>query len=137
MWIYEDKELTEVPEGYFGFVYLITNLKTGKMYIGKKQFNSYRSKKVKGKKNRKRYVVESDWNDYWGSCEELKEDIKTLGEENFKRQVLKLCETKRDLTYSEVEFQIKNDVLTALDKKGRRLYYNSNIMSRWFAKKES
>lgn len=133
-WIYESKELTESPEGYFGFVYLITNIKTGRMYIGKKQFNSYRSKKVKDKKRRKRYVLESDWQEYWGSCEELKEDIKTLGEENFKRQVLKLCETKRDLTYSEVEFQIKNDVLTALDKKGRRLYYNSNIMSRWFCK---
>lgn len=136
-WIYENKEVNEIPDGFFGFVYLITNIKTGRMYIGKKQFNSYRSKKVKDKKRRKRYVLESDWQEYWGSCEELKEDIKTLGEENFKRQVLKLCETKRDLTYSEVEFQIKNDVLTALDKKGRRLYYNSNIMSRWFAKKES
>ena len=133
-WIYENKEVQEIPEGYFGFVYLITNKITGRKYIGKKQFNSYRSKKVKDKKRRKRYILESDWKYYWGSCEELLEDIKELGEDNFSREILRLCKTKRDLTYSEVELQIKADVLTALDEKGHRLYYNSNIMSRWFCK---
>ena len=131
-WIYENKEVQEIPEGYFGFVYLITNKITGRKYIGKKQFNSYRSKKVKDKKRRKRYILESDWKDYWGSCEELLEDIKELGEDNFSREILRLCKTKGELTYSEVELQIKADVLTALDEKGNRLYYNSNIMSRWF-----
>lgn len=134
-WIYENKEVQEIPEGCFGFVYLITNKITGRKYIGKKQFNSYRSKKVKDKKRRKRYILESDWKDYWGSCEELLEDIKELGEDNFSREILRLCKTKRDLTYSEVELQIKADVLTALDEKGNRLYYNSNIMSRWFSEK--
>lgn len=134
-WIYENKEVQEIPEGCFGFVYLITNKITGRKYIGKKQFNSYRSKKVKDKKRRKRYILESDWKDYWGSCEELLEDIKELGEDNFSREILRLCKTKRDLTYSEVELQIKADVLTALDEKGHRLYYNSNIMSRWFSEK--
>lgn len=132
-WLYENKELEAIPEGYFGFVYLITNKITGRKYIGKKQFNSYRSKKVKDKKRRKRYVLESDWKEYWGSCEELLKDIESLGEDSFKREILKLCKTKGELTYSEVEYQIKNDVLTALDAKGHRLYYNSNIMSRWFA----
>lgn len=136
-WIYENKELQEIPEGFFGFVYLITNKITGRKYIGKKQFNSYRSKKVKDKKRRKHFVLESDWKDYWGSCEELLEDIKELGEDNFSREILRLCKTKRDLTYSEVELQIKADVLTALDKKGNRLYYNSNIMSRWFSSNSS
>jgi hypothetical protein len=136
-WLYENKEIEDIPEGYFGFVYLITNIKTGRKYIGKKQFNSYRSKKIKGKTRKKRFVLESDWKDYWGSCEELKEDIKILGEDSFKREILKLCKTRGDLTYSEVEFQIKKDVLTALDSEGRRLYYNSNIMSRWFSKSKS
>lgn len=133
-WIYENKELQEIPEGFFGFVYLITNNITGRKYIGKKQFNSYRSKKVKDKKRRKHYILESDWKDYWGSCEELLEDIKEFGVKNFSREILRLCKTKRDLTYSEVELQIKADVLTALDEKGNRLYYNSNIMNRWFSK---
>ena len=134
-WIYEEKELEAIPEGYFGFVYLITNIKTGRKYIGKKQFSSYRTKKIKGRKNKKRIVLESDWKEYWGSCEELKEDIKALGSDSFKREILKLCKTRGELTYSEVEIQIKSDVLTALDTEGRRLYYNSNILSRWFVKK--
>ena len=136
-WSYQNQVIDKIedfPEGCFGFVYLITNKITGRKYIGKKQFNSYRSKKVKDKKRRKHFVLESDWKDYWGSCEELLEDIKELGEDNFSREILRLCKTKRDLTYSEVELQIKADVLTALDKKGNRLYYNSNIMSRWFCK---
>lgn len=133
-WIYENKEVNEIPEGFFGFVYLITNKITGRKYIGKKQFNSYRSKKVKDKKRRKKYVLESDWREYWGSCEELLKDIEELGEDSFKREIVKLCKTKGELTYSEVELQIKADVLTALDEKGHRLYYNSNIMSRWFCK---
>jgi hypothetical protein len=134
-WIYQNSELKEIPEGYFGFIYIITNLKTGRKYIGKKQFSSYRSKKVKGKKNRKRFVLESDWKDYWGSCKELLEEIKLIGSDSFKREIIKLCKTRGELTYSEVELQIKSDVLSALDTEGRRLYYNSNILSRWFAKK--
>jgi hypothetical protein len=133
-WLYEDKELEEIPEGYFGFVYLITNIKTGRKYIGKKQFNSYRSKKIKGKIRKKRVILESDWKNYWGSCEELQRDIAELGTHAFKREILKLCKTKGELTYSEVEYQIKADCLTALDEWGNRLYYNSNIMSRWFSK---
>jgi serine/threonine protein kinase len=135
-WLYEGSELESIPEGVFGFVYLITNTQTGRMYIGKKQFNSYRSKKIKGKTRKKRYVLESDWKEYWGSCEELKEDIQKIGEENFKREIIKLCKTKGELTYSEVETQIKVDCLTAVDERGNRLYYNSNIMSRWFAKNQ-
>ena len=59
-WIYEGKELLEVPDGYMAFVYLITNKLTGKRYIGKKLFYFSKQKTVKGKK--KRTKVESDWN---------------------------------------------------------------------------
>jgi hypothetical protein len=133
-WIYQNSELKEIPEACFGFIYIITNLKTGRKYIGKKQFSSYRSKKVKGKKNRKRFILESDWKDYWGSCKELLEEIRLLGSENFSREIVKLCKTKGELTYSEVELQIKSDCLTAILEDGTRAYYNSNIMSRWFSK---
>jgi hypothetical protein len=133
-WIYEEKELDNLPEGYFGFVYCITNTLTGRMYIGKKQFNSYRTKKIKDKKRKKKIVLESDWKEYWGSCHELAEDIYRYGEDNFKREIVKLCKTKGELTYSEIELQIKNDVLTAVDSEGRRMYYNSNIMNRFFTK---
>jgi len=39
MWLYESVEFNEVPDDIIGFVYRITNLKTGREYIGKKLFN--------------------------------------------------------------------------------------------------
>ena len=52
-WLYKGKSLTDTPENYFGFVYLITNLKSGKKYIGQKYFCTTRRVKVAGKKRRK------------------------------------------------------------------------------------
>ena len=121
------------PDDWFGFVYQITNKETGRMYIGKKQIHSYRRKKVKGRKNRKRVTSESKWKEYTGSCEELNLEIKNTGKEKFTFEVLKLCKTRGELTFSEVEYQIKNDVLTLLLEDGTRAFYNSNIMSRWFS----
>ena len=121
------------PSNWFGFVYRITRKDTGRKYIGKKQIHSYRRKKVKGRKNRKRVITEAKWREYTGSCDELNLEIKTLGKEKFSFEVLKLCKTKGELTFSEVEYQIKNDVLTSLLENGNREYYNSNIMSRWFS----
>ncbi|HIJ11370.1 TPA: NAD synthetase [Candidatus Woesearchaeota archaeon] len=120
------------PNQWFGFVYLITNNENQKKYIGKKQIHSYRRKKIKGRKNRKRIITESKWRDYTGSCDELNEDIALLGKNTFTFEVLRLCKTKGELTYSEVEYQIKLDVLSA-QLNGEKEYYNSNIMSRWFS----
>ena len=49
-WIYNNQPLEEIPDGYTSFVYLITNLRTGKMYVGKKLFKFTRTTKKKGKK---------------------------------------------------------------------------------------
>jgi hypothetical protein len=136
MWIYQDKEFQEADPDDFGFIYQITNLTNKRKYIGKKQFWSNRTKKVVGKKNRKHYTLESDWKKYWSSCDELKDDVKTLGADSFERRILKICKTKGDLTFSEVEYQFKLDVLSSmLPDKNLREYYNANIMNRWFAKK--
>ena len=35
-WTYKGKKLKEIPDEYEGFVYLITNKKTGQKYVGKK-----------------------------------------------------------------------------------------------------
>jgi len=122
---------------WFGFIYEITNVDTGKKYIGKKQFHSYTRKKVKGRTNRKRVVKESNWKKYTGSCDELNQDIERLGKEKFSFEVLRLCKTKGELTYSEVEIQIKRNVLTETMENGDRLYYNGNIMNRFFPQSAS
>ena len=86
MWLYENNVVNELPEDCVGFVYQITNTTNGRMYIGKKLAKFKRSRKpLKGRKNKRRYKIDSDWQDYYGSSDELTIDIKKLGKENFKR----------------------------------------------------
>jgi hypothetical protein len=133
MWLFEDSPLQNAPEGAFGFVYEIVCVTTGRKYIGKKQFwMKHTRPALKGKKRKRRTMKESDWRSYWGSCLELQEDVLKYGEECFRRNVLKVCMTKSDLTYSEIEAQVKRDVLTAKLADGRHEYYNGNIMNRFF-----
>jgi hypothetical protein len=125
-----------------GIIYLMTSTLTIGLVLSiellvkpQEESTSEKSKSIpiEGRKNRKRVVSESKWREYTGSCEGLNKEIKELGKEKFTFEVLKLCKTKGELTFSEVEYQIKNDVLTALLEDGNREYYNSNIMSRWFS----
>ena len=122
-WIYKEEEFTEDKIGdHYGFVYLITNLSSGKKYIGKKFFYSSKTKQVKGKK--KRIKVPSDWQSYYGSNTELQKDVIMLGEKSFKREILHLCKTKGWCSYYETKEQFVNDVLLKDD------FYNNWIMCR-------
>jgi len=129
-WNIEEEQFD--PNEWFGFVYIITNIENGRKYIGRKQLNSRRRHIVKGRKNRKVIIKESNWKEYTGSCVELNEDIAQLGKEKFIFQVLRLCKTKRELSYAEVEEQFRHDVLNAKLENGEREFYNRNIMSRFF-----
>tara|TARA_R110000868_G_scaffold30958_1_gene113950 strand:- start:163 stop:600 length:438 start_codon:yes stop_codon:yes gene_type:complete len=138
-WLYENKvvEKTEdFPEGTFGYVYRITNLVNDKSYIGKKQLLSKINKKL-GKKeiaalptqrgrtpSTKLIISESNWLTYWGSCKPLLNDVKLLGEDKFKREILTICKTKKQLTYYEVMHQVKEDVLFIES-------YNDNILAKF------
>ena len=64
----------------------------------------------------------------------LNEEILKLGSDAFEYEILKFCETKRELGYVETMYQFKEDVLDAEFLNGTRKYYNSNIMNRWFSK---
>ena len=86
-------------DGYFGFVYLITHIKTGQKYVGKKFFTKSKTKQVKGKK--KKIRVASDWETYWGSNIKLQEDVKLNGEEEYTREVLHLCKNRSECSYWE------------------------------------
>lgn len=123
MWLYQGKEITEEEvAGYVAFVYQISNLIDRRVYFGKKLFNFTTHKRLKNRKNRIKVIKESDWKTYYGSSDELNADVAKLGEENFKREIIRLCKTRTEASYYELEVQVKNDVLFHPE-----LYYNSYV----------
>ena len=122
-WQYNNTDFTEEQiQDFYGFVYLITNISSGKKYIGKKFFYSTKTKQVKGKK--KKIKVPSDWQTYYGSSDTLKQDVLSLGHENFSREILHLCRSKGECGYLEAKEQFVRGVMESED------YYNSWIMVR-------
>ena len=107
-WIYDGRTFDSIDIGdYFGFVYLITNKSNGRSYIGRKYFWSFRTPPGKKRKVKQ----ESDWKKYYGSCPELKEDIKKYNKETFSREILSLHDTKGQCNYEETkQLFINNDV---------------------------
>lgn len=114
----------------FGFVYHIECIETSRCYIGRKYFWSFRKPKGKSRKVR----AESDWKKYYGSCPELKEDVKKYGKDKFKRTILSLHKTLGKTNYEETRQLFLNNVLTESLDSGIPKYYNSNILSRYFRK---
>ena len=125
-WKYKGKYLKDVPEGFFGFVYLITNTLNGKKYVGRKYFGTSRRVKVKGKTRRKVVRKESDWRTYIGSSKSVLADINEYGISKFKFEILFLGETKGQVNYMEENIQHKTNSLIRID------YYNDCIGSRKF-----
>lgn len=123
MWYFNGEPFEEVNKEMEGFVYLITNLTNNKKYIGKKNFWERR----KDPKTGRRKTKVSDWLKYYGSCDELKEDVKILGPENFKREILYLCPHKKSMSYYETLEQFKRNVLLRED------YYNTNISGNFYS----
>lgn len=110
MWVHQDKEFTDSDIGkYVGFVYLITNKTNDRKYVGKKLFWFSKTRVIKGKKKKEKYI--SDWKVYWSSSEELQNDVKKLGEENFTREILYLCNNKGTMSYLELREQMDRRVL--------------------------
>ena len=143
-WLYnDDGSKIAIAEDFstdeYGFIYKITNLETGKYYIGKKAFFHNKKKKLTKKEiaeqigpGRKATTrvdqVDSGWKSYWGSSKELLADVKKLGEDKFERLILKFAKTKKQLTYYELESQILHNAL--FDSTS----YNDNILGKFFKK---
>ena len=130
-WTYSGETVTELPEDCAGFVYLITNTQSGRMYIGKKlaKFSKTKYKmhtQKNGKKVRKKIKskIDSDWLTYYGSSNALTTDIETLGIENFTREILFYCNSKAECSYIEAREQFTRKVLESDD------YYNGHIQVR-------
>ena len=121
-WTYQGKTIDSLPEDCEGFVYLITNTTNGKRYVGKKlaKFKKTRPP-LKGRINKRRSKVESDWKDYWGSSDHLNADVAELGEEKFTREILYICKGRGVMSYLEAREQFERRVLETDD------YYNGII----------
>jgi len=121
-WTYKGNEVTEIPNEYEGFVYLITNLTDDRKYIGKKLAKFKTTKPpLKGKKNKRRGTKESDWKTYWGSSDRLNEDVQNLGIEKFTREILYFCKSRGEMSYLEAREQFNRRVLETDE------YYNGII----------
>ena len=130
-WYYKGAIVTELPEDCVGFVYLISCNTTGRLYVGKKlaKFSrtTYKTVKLKNgtkKKKKIRSKIDSDWQTYWSSSDELKKDIESLGQENFTREILFYCKSKSECTYIEARTQFERKVLESDE------YYNGQISCR-------
>jgi hypothetical protein len=110
-WIYKGK-VAKTPEDLdpntIGFIYKITNSTNGRIYIGKKYIN-------KGKR----------WETYYGSSDDLKQDIADIGVNRFQREILLCCDTNIRMTYYEVHYQCLYSVLTTNS-------YNKSILGKFF-----
>lgn len=145
-WLYKGKEIKTMPEGEFGFVYVITHNPSGRKYIGRKNFlfrqnkklgkkerniliEERKKKKMRGRVPSKKLVIkESDWQNYWGSNKKLQQLVKSEGAGNFTKEILEFGFNKKHLTYLETQHLFKNNVLENEE------YFNDNILSKFFTK---
>jgi hypothetical protein len=126
--IYRKEEVFTPDLNKFGFVYLITNLKNGKGYIGCKQYLMYRKMKE----------TESNWKTYMGSSKWLLKDIEKMGKEHFKFEIIAEYKNKRSLRYYELYYQMKFNVLSSiLEGTDEPAYYNSRVGGKFYRPVES
>ena len=122
-WIWKHSGKPFNPNVYdkFGFVYIITNTKNGKAYIGCKQY-------FIGKSKRK-----SRWSSYTGSSKHLKEDIQKIGKEHFIFEIIDEFKNKRSLKYYELYYHVKYNVLTAvLEGTNEPAFYNGFVGGKFY-----
>lgn len=90
----------------FGFIYVITNHLNDRKYVGCKQIKTVRK---------------TDWRTYTGSNSKLNAEILKHGEKYFSFLILKVCNNKKELKYSELCEIVARDAIMKPE------YYNEFI----------
>ena len=123
-WIYKTspmEDITQFPNKTFGFVYMTTHKPTGKSYIGKKVLFHNQKKKL-GKKELAALAGIVGRRPSYKLLVEGKKD-------EFERTILKCVETKKQLTYFEIKYQMLYQVLEKPDE-----FFNDNILGKFFTR---
>ena len=143
-------DITDFPEGTYGFIYEVLHKPSGMKYLGKKVLFFERNKRL-GKKAlealkeerkakgiggrtplKQKVITESDWKEYYGSHPKIKQlvtDSKDL-RKDFEKKILDLVPSKKLLTYYECKHLFKNDVLETYSHQ----YINDNILGKFYRK---
>ena len=134
-WLYNGVVFTDdmIPDNAVGFVYIMKAIINGKSvsYVGKKNFyadvKTKLSKKAmptdKRKKTYKR-VRKCTYQNYFSSNEMLKQAHKDGV--HIKREIIKICYTKSELSYQEVKYQFMYGVLES------ESWLNGNILGKFY-----
>jgi hypothetical protein len=143
-WFYKGnriQELTDFPEGSFGFIYITIHLPSGKSYLGKKSLYHTSNKKLGKKelaeqpitrgrsKTTKQITKESDWKTYYGSAKPILELLKLGKHDDFDRKILHIVDNKKLLTYYECKYMFVHGVLENPED-----WINDNILGKFFRK---
>jgi len=140
-WLYKDdiiEDVSQMPEGAYGFVYQIIT-EDDKKYIGRKvlfskrkrRFGKRESARVRAEDKRKKLwewvIKESNWKTYTGSNKQLNEDIKNG--KDYVKEILHFAYHKKQLNYLETKELYIREVLEKPDE-----YYNNNISGKFYPK---
>lgn len=115
-WYYKDEIFSShhFDESCFGFIYIIEEISTGKIYVGQKQLWTSKTKTVNKKK--KKIKVENDWRDYYSSSAYINEKVNSEGNKDFKRNVLFLIGSNGMLNWVEMILQVDLRMLENQEK---------------------
>ena len=149
-WMYQGRLITDIsdmPEGTYGFIYEVLHKPTDLKYIGKKVLYFERNKKL-GKRAlealkeerkakgiggrvplKQKVITESDWKDYFGSHVKIKELVKESNGDDWEKRILEFVPNKKLLTYLECKHLFIKEVL-----ENRTNYINDNILGKFYRK---
>lgn len=124
------------PCKHFGFIYIIEDLTSGHAYIGKKQYWVKKSG-VKGCKTAVAHKTggkwkpscwrESNWREYKGSSKTLTKWMKKNPSNEYRFTILRQCVSRAELTFMEVKYMWKYEVMEEYLPSGYRKFFNLQI----------